>query len=175
MTYGLPSSPLLVYVGRLGTEKRLEDLKPILDALPGTRLALVGDGPARADLEEVFKDSPVVFLGMTKGEDLSKAYASADIFVMPSESETLGFVVIEAMSSGIPVVAVKAGGIPDLINNKRTGFLYESRNLDMATRLVQNLVSNPKLRQEVGERARKEVENWGWKGATEHLRSQQYG
>ncbi len=54
---------------------------------------------------------------MLKGDDLSAAYASADVFVMPSESETLGFVALEAMSSGLPVVAVAAGGLVDIMKN----------------------------------------------------------
>jgi sulfoquinovosyltransferase len=56
-----------------------------------------------------------VFTGTLQGEELSQAYASGDVFVMPSESETLGFVVLEAMSSGVPVVGARAGGIPDII------------------------------------------------------------
>ena len=75
------------------------------------------------------------------GEDLWSAYASADIFVMPSESETLGFVVMEAMASEVPVVAVRAGGIPDIINkDKEIGFLYPSGDADEAAALVKGLV-----------------------------------
>lgn len=65
-------------------------------------------------------------MGMLHGEELAAAYASADIFVMPSESETLGFVVLEAMACEVPVVAVAAGGIPDIITQPgTTGFLYQ--------------------------------------------------
>ena len=70
---------------------------------------------------------PAVFTGTLQGEELSQAYASGDVFVMPSESETLGFVVLEAMSSGVPVVAARAGGIPDIIpedQEGKTSFLY---------------------------------------------------
>lgn len=64
-------------------------------------------------------------MGMLHGEELSQAYASGDIFVMPSESETLGFVVLEAMASGLPVVCVRAGGLPDILDKDGvTGFLY---------------------------------------------------
>ena len=70
--------------------------------------------------------------GMLKGEALSQAYASADIFVMPSESETLGFVVLEAMASGLPVVSVAAGGLTDVITQPGiTGFLYPSGDLQV--------------------------------------------
>lgn len=64
---------------------------------------------------------------MLKGERLSQAYASGDVFVMPSETETLGFVVLEAMASGVPVVAVAAGGLTDIITEPgKTGLLYKS-------------------------------------------------
>jgi len=66
----------------------------------------------RAELEQMFSGMPAVFTGTLQGEELSQAYASGDVFVMPSESETLGFVVLEAMSSGVPVVGARAGGIP---------------------------------------------------------------
>ncbi|KAG2433116.1 hypothetical protein HYH02_012818 [Chlamydomonas schloesseri] len=112
---GVPDAPLLLYVGRLGAEKNLEALRSVLGAVPGCRLALVGDGPARQQLEQHFAGLPVTFMGMLRGEELSAAYASADVFVMPSETETLGFVVLEAMASGLPVVAVAAGGLKDIL------------------------------------------------------------
>ena len=72
---------------------------------------------------------PAVFTGMLQGEELSQAYASGDVFVMPSESETLGLVVLEAMASGLPVVAARAGGIPDIIPEDQVSDLSESLNL----------------------------------------------
>lgn len=95
-----PDSPLLVYVGRLGLEKKIEKLRAVLDANPSARLAVVGDGPERKELERVFAGYPVVFAGVMVGDALSSAFASADVFVMPSDTETLGFVVLEAMASG---------------------------------------------------------------------------
>ena len=67
----------------------------------------MGDGPEKAKLEEHFAGTNAHFTGMITGDDLAAAYASLDVFVMPSESETLGFVVMEAMASGVPVVAVR--------------------------------------------------------------------
>lgn len=95
--------------------------------VPGARLALVGDGPSRAELQESFTGmTNVKFMGMMSGDALSQAYASADAFVMPSETETLGFVVLEAMASGVPVVAVAAGGILDILTQPgTTGLLYQ--------------------------------------------------
>ncbi|KAF5840931.1 hypothetical protein DUNSADRAFT_15132 [Dunaliella salina] len=110
MTNGHPEAALLLYVGRLGAEKNLAVIKGIMEQVPGCRLAFVGDGPHRKELEQTFAGMPVVFMGMMRGEALSQAYASADIFIMPSETETLGFVVLEAMASGLPVVAVAGEG-----------------------------------------------------------------
>lgn len=118
LTDGDVESPLLLYVGRLGIEKRLERLVSILRRDERYRLALVGEGPAENFLRNEFKNHRVKFMGPLRGKerikecrnflspnplvgiDLSKAFASADVFVMPSNTETLGFVVMEALASG---------------------------------------------------------------------------
>ena len=175
LTEGNPDAPLLLSVGRLGSEKNLTFLKGILERNPETRLAFVGDGPARQELEEYFAGTNTYFAGMLMGEDLAAAYASADVFLMPSESETLGFVVLEAMASGKPVVAVRAGGIPDILTKQgETGFLYESGDLDSASSLVKTLIEDGELRARVGQAAREEVGLWDWKAATRHLMYVQY-
>lgn len=74
-------------------------------------------GPDADDLKEHFAGTKTVLTGVMTGEALSQAFASADVFVMPSDSETLGFVVLESMASGVPVVGADAGGIPDLIQH----------------------------------------------------------
>ena len=117
MTEGKPESTLLLYVGRLSDEKQIEHIRPALEGLPNTRLALVGDGPARADLERYYADLPAKFMGYLRGERLSQAYASADIFVFPSRLETFGLVVIEAMAAGLPVVAARVGGVGDMVSD----------------------------------------------------------
>ena len=112
------SGPIIGCVGRLGAEKNLYALKEILTHLPeDTNVAIIGDGPERQALEKHFEGTRTTFTGMLTGEDLARAYASLDVFVMPSESETLGFVVMEAMASGVPVVAVAAGGLLDIMTN----------------------------------------------------------
>ncbi len=102
--------PLLIYVGRLAAEKRVDWLCPLIEALPGVRLAIVGDGPMRRSLEEHFAGTPTVFTGFLRGDDLAHAYASADLFVFPSASETFGNVVLEAMASGRPAIATRWSG-----------------------------------------------------------------
>ena len=126
----MADAPLLLYVGRLSVEKNVAALRPLLAALPRARLALVGDGPSRGELEAAFAADAatagrVTFAGTLKGPALAAAFASADIFLMPSETETLGNVVLEAMASGLPVVAVAAGGVPDMITEPNVnGCLY---------------------------------------------------
>jgi len=164
LTAGRPESPLLVYVGRLSPEKDIERLKPILEALPGTRLALVGDGPHRGTLEAHFAGLPVYMAGFLRGEELAAAYASADIFVMPSRTETLGLVVLEAMSSGLPVVGARAGGIPEMIVDGETGFLFDTEA--HAVEAIRSLLECPESRHRMGLAARTYAAEHSWKPAT---------
>jgi glycosyltransferase involved in cell wall biosynthesis len=84
----------------------------------------VGDGPDRPRLEALFTGLPACFVGYLQGDDLATAYASADVFVFPSHTETLGNVVLEAMASGLPVVAPAAGGVTDLVEPGSSGLLF---------------------------------------------------
>ncbi|KAJ3680749.1 hypothetical protein LUZ60_015238 [Juncus effusus] len=174
---GEPEKPLIIYVGRLGVEKSLDFLKSVMEKLPGARIAFIGDGPYRGDLEKMFCGLPAVFTGTLQGEELSRAYASGDVFVMPSESETLGFVVLEAMSSGIPVVAARAGGIPDIIpehQDGKTSFLFTPGDLNDCLEKINRLILNREFRERMGREARLEMEKFGWRAATKKIRNEQY-
>lgn len=103
MTDGHEDDFLMLYVGRLANEKRLKEIKAMLERMPNARLCLVGHGPQEEQLKEYFKGTKTVFTGHLSGTELSEAFASADVFVMPSDSETLGFVVMESMASGVVV------------------------------------------------------------------------
>nr|CAB3502920.1 unnamed protein product [Digitaria exilis] len=149
----------------------------VMDRLPGSRIAFIGDGPFRAELEQMFSGMPAVFTGTLQGEELSQAYASGDVFVMPSESETLGFVVLEAMSSGVPVVGARAGGIPDIIpedQEGKTSFLYTPGDVDDCVSKIELLLSCEELRETMGRAARKEMEKFDWRAATRKIRNEQY-
>merc|ERR1712071_96758 len=173
MTEGNPDDFLMVYVGRVGGEKRLKDIKPILERMPNARLCIVGKGPQLDELKEYFKGTKTHFTGQMSGEALSQAFASADAFVMPSDSETLGFVVLESMASGVPVVGADAGGIPDIIDDGDTSFLVPPGDTDaFVDRLTQ--LQDEKFRKKMGSRARAEAERWGWEAATSVLRNYQY-
>jgi sulfoquinovosyltransferase len=173
MAGGKPTDFLIVYVGRLATEKRVHDLEGILEHLPGARLCLVGAGPHEAPLKEVLPEA--VFLGELQGEELSQAFASADVFLFPSDSETLGFVVMEAMASGLAVVAANAGGIPSMIRHRDTGWLVEPGNKTEYIRILQLLQANSAWRLQLAVRARKATEAWTWEASMANLRNMQYG
>lgn len=97
MTNGHPDDFLIVCIGRLGREKRLKELRDVLERMPNARLCIVGHGPDEKALWNHFEGTRTVFTGLLHGDELSAAYASADAFCMPSDSETLGFVVLESM------------------------------------------------------------------------------
>ncbi|KAK8617242.1 hypothetical protein V6N13_080160 [Hibiscus sabdariffa] len=177
LSNGEPEKLLIIHVGRIGVEKSLDFLKSVMDRLPEARIAFIGDGPYREELEKLFTGMPAVFTGMLQGDELSQAYASGDVFVMPSESETLGQVVSEAMSSGIPVVGARAGGIPDIIpadQEGKTGFLFNPGDIDDCMSKLVPLLQNKELRGTIGRAAREEMEKYDWKAATETIRNEQY-
>ncbi|MEJ2667985.1 MAG: glycosyltransferase [Deinococcales bacterium] len=169
LTDGHPEQPLMVYVGRLSFEKRLDWLYAPVTQLPGVRLALVGSGPAEHVLRERFKGTATVFTGYMSGDELAAAYASADVFAFPSDTETLGFVAMEAMASGVPPVGARAGGIPDVIDDGRTGLMFTPGDLGELTRQLGRLLFDASLRTRMGAEARREMERFGWREATHTL------
>ncbi len=164
------SDSLLLYVGRLSAEKQIERIRPVLEALPEARLALVGDGPHRQQLERVFGGTATTFVGYLGGEALASAYASADAFLFPSSTETLGLVLLEAMAAGCPVVGAQRGGIPDIVTDGVNGCLYDPDEPTSLTASTSRLLASPERREELRGAARREAERWGWAGATDQLR-----
>ncbi|HEY9881184.1 MAG TPA: glycosyltransferase family 1 protein [Leptolyngbyaceae cyanobacterium] len=169
LSQGHPEAPLLLYIGRLSAEKEVDRIKPVLEAIPGARLALVGDGPYRAELEKHFADLPVHFVGYLGGEQLASAYASADAFIFPSRTETLGLVLLEAMAAGCPVVAANSGGIPDIVTNGVNGYLFDPTDELGAIKATQKLLEVKAEREQMRLNARAEAEKWGWAAATRQL------
>jgi Glycosyltransferase len=124
ITRGHPDRTVLLYVGRLAAEKQIERIKEALDASPDLWLVLTGDGPYRSELETIFQHANVTFTGFLHGEALARVYASADIFAFPSTTETLGLVILEAMASGLPVIAADSGPSREQIQSGENGLLY---------------------------------------------------
>ena len=167
---GEPGKRLLLYVGRLSAEKEVTRLREVIRAFPEARLAIVGDGPERKALEEHFAGTPTVFTGYLRGAELASAYASADLFVFPSQTETLGLVLLEAMASGCAAVACRAGGIPDAIEDGVTGFLFETGDAKTLVMTVKRALGDPAKLEQVRMQARQDVELHSWGGATDQLR-----
>ena len=169
LTEGNPESPLLLYVGRLSAEKDIEAIKPVLESIPNARLALVGDGPHRSQLEAYFAGTPTHFAGYMSGIPLASAFASADAFMFPSRTETLGLVLLEAMAAGCPVVAAGTGGITDIVDDGENGYLFDPNDERGATAATQRLLQDADERERVRRQARQEAERWGWEAATRQL------
>jgi glycosyltransferase involved in cell wall biosynthesis len=170
LTNGHPADRLLLYVGRLGHEKNIGKLRSVLDQMPGVRLALVGDGPARRDLEEEFAGTRTVFTGVLQGDELAAAFATADAFVFPSTTETLGIAMIEALASGLPVLAARAGAAGEVIGDGETGLLYDPTSDAALIAAVEKLVSDDALRARMGKSARAAAERRDWRSSTQTLR-----
>jgi phosphatidylinositol alpha 1,6-mannosyltransferase len=153
--HGVPADVrLLLYVGRLAREKRVADLVGVMRSLAGVHLAIVGDGPARSELEHAFAGLPVTFTGYLRGPELACAYASSDLFVFPSDSEAFGNVVLEAMASGLPVVAAAAGGVADLVEHDSTGLMFAPADVDDLADCVRRYVADDEFRRHHGQAAR---------------------
>ena len=171
LSQGNPDSPLLLYVGRVSAEKQIDQIKPVLEAIPEARLAIVGDGPNREALEAHFVGTNTHFVGYLQGLELASAYASADAFIFPSRTETLGLVLLEAMAAGCPVVAANSGGIPDIVTDGENGYLFDVNDPDGAITATKRLLDATAEREQLRINARKEAEKWGWAAATRQLQS----
>jgi glycosyltransferase involved in cell wall biosynthesis len=167
---GQTDKQLLLTVSRLAPEKNVAFLADVLDHFPNTCLAIVGDGPQRAELEQRFAGRNAHFVGYLKGAELAAAYASADAFVYASETETMGNVILEAMACGCAVAAPRAGGIPSLVSHGETAMLFEPRNLEDAVAATQALLTDADLRARMSRAARETVEEWDWEHSIERVR-----
>ncbi|MFM7055389.1 MAG: glycosyltransferase family 4 protein [Planctomycetota bacterium] len=167
-----PDAPLLLTASRLAPEKNTRFLSEILDRVPAARLGIVGDGPERPSLERRFARHPAQFTGCLVGTELAEAYASADVFVYASETETMGNVILEAMASGLPVVAAGAGGVSSLVEHGVTGFLFRPGNAAEAAGYVRKLLENPELRTAMAARALADARGRTWQQAADSVRAE---
>lgn len=164
-TWGADERTLVLgYVGRLAAEKNLDavlDAHAALRELLGTvRMVFVGDGPLRAELARRCPDA--VFAGQRKGEDLAAHYASLDAFLFPSLTETFGNVTLEAMASGLAVVAHDTAAAGQLIHSGVNGLLAEGSAVTSFVRAALVLAAAPDRVALFGARARASVESLDW-------------
>lgn len=162
---------LVTFVGRLVWEKGLHVFADVADGLRAqglpARTLVVGDGPARADLEARLPQT--IFAGHLGGPALARAYASSDVFLFPSDTETFGNVTLEAMASGLPTVCADATGSSELVQHGTTGYLAPPGHAPSFLDATARLVRNADLRARMGARALDCAERCGWDAVLERL------
>ncbi|MFO7738055.1 MAG: glycosyltransferase [Desulfatiglandaceae bacterium] len=167
--FGLDTEELkLLYVGRVSKEKNMpflvEAFKQLAVQRSDIRLIVVGDGPYLAEMQAVLSGLPATFTGFLSGEGLAQAYASSDLFVFPSTTDTFGNVVLEAQASGLPVIVTDEGGPKENLVPDRTGFVVPART-DLFIQAVLKLADHPALLADMKRHAREYMESRSFESA----------
>lgn len=166
-----PDTPVVLFVGRLAVEKNLllaiEAFRAIRHHQPEARFVLVGDGPLAAELRAQYPE--FIFAGMRKGEDLAIHYASADIFLFPSLTETFGNVTLEAMASGLAVVAFDYAAAHQHLKHGKSGLSVPVGNAAAFVEAARDLADNLVRTRELGWQARRAIEPFGWEQICDQL------
>lgn len=159
----------VLYIGRLSAEKSVMLLIDAVKALPialrfKIQVLIVGDGPIRSELESETEKHhlPVHLLGFLEGEVLAQIYQSSDLFFFPSSTETFGNVILEALSSGLPVIGANAGGVKELVISAHNGILCPRDHIDSFVEALIFLLSNPSVRKYYGQNARNAAMKFNW-------------
>lgn len=144
---GIEGKKTILFVSRLVKEKEVDTLAQVYKLFeqrnPDVRFVVVGKGPAEEDLKE--KMPSAIFTGKKTGQELSKVYASNDLFIFPSISETFGNVVLEALASGLPVVTAAKGGPIDIVQDDVNGFHVTPRDPEAFYDKLNLLLNNQDL------------------------------
>jgi glycosyltransferase involved in cell wall biosynthesis len=166
-----PGGALVLYAGRLSKEKSLDVLLKAFIRLagehPDARLVVTGEGPHRRALARSFRNAGITFTSWKSGEELATLFASADVFALPSTTETLSLVSLESMASGVPVLAMNAGGVRDIVEHEVTGLLANSVQEFEAG--LRRLLDDVPLRSRLGGQGRRYAEGKTWTHAFECL------
>lgn len=159
----------LLYVGRVSKEKNMTLIEDVFRRLcelrKGVHLVIIGEGPYHEEMKKRMSGLPVTFTGFIEGEDLSQAYASGDIFIFPSTTDTFGNVVLEAQASGLPVVVTDEGGPKENLISGETGYVVPARDQEKFRRSLMELIDNPSLLQRMKKKAREYTENKSFEDA----------
>jgi glycosyltransferase involved in cell wall biosynthesis len=151
----------LVYAGRLSREKGVDVLagafRTLVDAGVPARLVVAGDGPYRATMEAELRGYPVSFLGFVPQEELASVYASSDVFVFPSCTDTCGLVVLEAQAAGLPAVVCDRGGPSESVRPGETGLVVPGDDRAALARAIRAILADEGRRREMGRAARAHV------------------
>lgn len=174
---------VIIFVGRLHSIKGLsyliEAMEIIYQKYPKSRLLIVGDGEERTNLENLVKkmnlDKCVIFIGMVPNETVPEYMVASDVFVLPSLSEGFPLTVVEAMASGLPIVATKVRGLPEIIKDGENGFLVEPRNSEEIAKKVLLVLENDELREKISKRNKEEGNKYEWESIVEKLEEIYFG
>ena len=164
--YNINEKYVLLFVSRLAPEKNLETLKKIMWKLPEelkqqTSWLIVGDGPAMPQFQENLPTN-VTFTGYKQGNELAELYATADLFVFPSATETFGNVALESLASGTPVIAAGAGGLIDVITEGRNGIFCSPYDEDDYVSAINRLLKDQTERKMMGYDGRRHALSQSW-------------
>ncbi|MCJ2166189.1 MULTISPECIES: glycosyltransferase [unclassified Pseudodesulfovibrio] len=161
--FDVGSRTKLLYVGRVSVEKGLDVLTEAFQKAAkmrdGLQLIVVGDGPYLQEMQRTLRNAPATFTGVLKGESLAQAYASSDLFVFPSATDTFGNVVLEAQASGLPVIVTDKGGPAENVLPNETGLIVPANDPDSLLRAIIHMVDTPERIEYMRLRARSHVEN----------------
>jgi len=155
---------VVTFVSRLVWEKGLDVYADVIERLERQnvphRSLVVGDGPAREELEA--RLSNTTFTGFLEGADLARAYASSDVFLFPSDTETFGNVTLEAMASGLPTICANAVGSRDLVADGTTGRLCPVGDVDAFADATRQLILDRSVRRSMSQAAFERAQNFRW-------------
>lgn len=170
--WGVDNNELVcLYVGRIAAEKNILQavaaFGSIQQIVPGARFVLVGDGPMTADLRR--NNPEFIFRGMRHGEDLAAHYASGDLFLFPSQSETFGNVVTEAMASGLAVVAYNQAAAGEHIRDSENGALAADTTQDSFCRRARAIAEHPEQLRAIGASAAEHCTSLHWDNIIERF------
>ncbi len=161
----------LLYVGRVSKEKNLHLLaqayRQLLEHASSALLTIVGDGPYLEEMMQTTADLPCLYTGRLEGDDLADAYASSDIFIFPSTTDTFGNVVLEAQASGMPVIVTDQGGPMENVIPQRTGLVVKGDCVQSLAAAMQDLISDTAKRKQMGTAARRYMEDRSFETAFE--------
>jgi glycosyltransferase involved in cell wall biosynthesis len=164
-----PDDPVVILVGRLAREKNVSLVVSAFRAIqarqPRAKLVLVGDGPLRRELEAALPDA--CFAGVRKHEDLATHYASADLFLFPSLTETFGNVVPEALASGLALLSYANAAALELVENQRNGLLVANGDEAGFVQAAVALALDPALQQQLRAQAPASVAHLAWSAVVE--------
>ena len=167
--YGIDDGVTALYVGRVSVEKNLALLADafikVCESLSNVHLVVVGDGPYYEDMKKILAGYPCVFTGYLSGEPLYSTYASSDFFVFPSTTDTFGNVVMEAQSSGLPVIVTDQGGPVENMIPGKTGLTVRGGDRLDLVQAMAALFTDESLRREMGRNAREYMETRSFESA----------